>query len=130
MLKDLLVKISPGELLDKLTILEIKMSKISDKAKIINIQTEYQSLLETWETQIQNSEELNLLRSELKLINEKLWQIEDDIRMCERNSDFGPSFIELARSVYFKNDKRAQLKRQINELLDSELVEEKSYASY
>ena len=130
MSKQLLIEISAGELIDKLTILEIKMSRIAEQEKIINVQTEYESLKSIWSTQIQSSEQIEFLTSKLKLINEKLWQIEDDIRQCERESNFGQKFIKLARNVYKCNDQRASLKKQINKSLGSRLVEEKSYSLY
>ena len=130
MSKQLLIEISAGELIDKLTILEIKMSRIAEQEKIINVQTEYESLKSIWSTQIQSSDQIEFLTSKLKLINEKLWQIEDDIRQCERESNFGQKFIKLARNVYKCNDQRASLKKQINKSLGSRLVEEKSYSLY
>ena len=130
MSKQLLIEISAGELIDKLTILEIKMSRIVDQEKVMNVQTEYESLKNIWNTQIQSSDEIEFLTSQLKLINEKLWQIEDDIRQCERDSNFSQKFIELARNVYKCNDERASLKKQINKSLGSRLVEEKSYSPY
>ena len=130
MSKRLLIEISAGELIDKLTILEIKMSRIAEQEKIINVQTEYESLKSIWSTQIQSSDQIEFLTSKLKLINEKLWQIEDDIRQCERESNFGQKFIKLARNVYKCNDQRASLKKQINKSLGSRLVEEKSYSLY
>ena len=130
MSKQLLIEISAGELIDKLTILEIKMSRIAEQEKIMNVQTEYESLKNIWSTQIQSSDQIEFLTSKLKLINEKLWQIEDDIRQCERERNFGQKFIKLARNVYKYNDERASLKRQINKSLGSRLVEEKSYSPY
>ena len=103
MSKQLLIEISAGELIDKLTILEIKMSRIAEQEKIINVQTEYESLKSIWSTQIQSSDQIEFLTSKLKLINEKLWQIEDDIRQCERESNFGQKFIKLARNVSLKS---------------------------
>ena len=130
MSKQLLIEISAGELIDKLTILEIKMSRIAEQEKIMNVKTEYESLKNIWSTQIQSSDQIEFLTSKLKLINEKLWQIEDDIRQCERESNFGQKFIKLARNVYKCNDQRASLKKQINKSLGSRLVEEKSYSLY
>ena len=130
MSKQLLIEISAGELIDKLTILEIKMSRIAEQEKIMNVQTEYESLKNIWSTQIQSSDQIEFLTSQLKMINEKLWQIEDDIRQCERESNFGQKFIKLARNVYKCNDQRASLKKQINKSLGSRLVEEKSYSLY
>ena len=124
------VDISPGELIDKITILEIKLERIPDQQKLDNIRIEYTLLKTTKDECIPPSKELDGLTSELKAINEKLWQIEDDIRDCERNGDFSDTFLQLARSVYFSNDKRAALKREINTLLGSTIVEEKSYQEY
>jgi len=126
----LMVEISPGELIDKITILEIKLERMTDEAKLANVRVEHKTLSQSRDQHMAPSTELDRLTAELKAINEMLWQIEDDIRDCERNDDFGPTFIELARSVYIRNDTRARLKREINELLGSSLVEEKSYAAY
>jgi hypothetical protein len=113
----ILIEVAPGELIDKMTILEIKKANISDPAKLRNVSHEYDVLA-------------RVLAAQLKANNESLWKIEDDIRDLERARDFGPAFIENARAVYFTNDRRAAVKRQINELLDSAIVEEKSYAAY
>jgi hypothetical protein len=127
---DIRVEISPGELIDKKTILEIKIEKISDPDKLNNIKNEYRLLRHTCEQCIPVSKELRRLTSELKAVNEKLWMIEDEIRDCERRKDFDKKFIELARSVYKNNDSRARLKREINMILDSKIIEEKSYRKY
>ena len=126
----LLIPGSPGELVDKITILEIKAAKISEKVKQSNILYELGVLMKSYEENIIVSVELTDLKRELKKVNESLWDIEDDIRSCERKSDFGSDFIELARSVYFENDRRASLKKDINILLGSKIIEEKSYADY
>ena len=123
------VEIAPGELIDKITILEIKSERISDAAKRRHVNTELALLVAARDCTVPGSVELTRLEAELKGVNEALWQIEDEIRLCERDEDFGPRFIALARSVYHTNDRRAALKRRINELLDSRLIEEKSYAS-
>jgi tetratricopeptide (TPR) repeat protein len=124
------VEVAPGELIDKITILQIKSERISDPAKLVNVRHEL-NVLETVEHErIASSERLKQLSADLKAVNEALWDIEDEIRVCERAKDFGPRFIELARSVYHQNDRRAALKRQINDLLGSAIIEEKSYASY
>jgi hypothetical protein len=128
--KSILVEIAPGELMDKLTILEIKCERISDPAKLANVGVERETLVAARDRAIAASPELAGLTAELKRINEALWEIEDRVRECERRQDFGPEFISLARSVYHSNDHRANLKRQINELLGSKLIEEKSYAAY
>ncbi|MBI60781.1 hypothetical protein CL657_06165 [bacterium] len=124
------IPISPGELLDKLTILEIKLERIKDKKKLTNISYEYDSLKTIVQHDISQSSKLDALYQELKLINGKLWEIEDDIRDCERDQDFSDTFVQLARSVYITNDKRASLKKDINIYLGSQLVEEKSYQAY
>ena len=124
------VEIAPGELIDKITILEIKLERISDFAKLKNVREEWLTLTKVRDTTINVSDQLRLLSDELKAINEMLWKIEDDIRDCERNRNFGEQFITLARSVYKTNDERAQIKRRINHLLGSRLVEEKSYTTY
>jgi len=124
------VEISPGELIDKITILEIKKERITDPGKLENVRIEWETLTSARDHHIEPSAELDKLSQALKAVNEALWDIEDDIRDCERASDFSAKFIELARAVYITNDKRANLKRDINELLGSRLVEEKSYADY
>jgi hypothetical protein len=124
------VPISVGELVDKLTILSIKSEKISDTSKLANIRREFDALDSVLKPLLTATPALASLQAELRTINEALWRIEDDIRDCERNRDFGPSFIELARSVYQTNDRRAATKRKIDELMGSDIVEEKSYASY
>ena len=126
----LLIPVSAGELLDKLTILLIKKERIADKTKLKNIILELSQLQTVYKQRIKQSVELDTLISELRLVNETLWDIEDKIRGCERDGNFGTPFIELARSVYRTNDRRAELKYQINGLLGSELVEEKSYEAY
>ncbi|MDE2851451.1 MAG: DUF6165 family protein [Acidobacteriota bacterium] len=124
------VEVSPGELIDKITILEIKAERIADPGKLANVHRELRSLTATRKEALEPSPELEEFTAELRRINERLWEIEDDIRDCERNGDFGERFIELARAVYRTNDRRAAAKRSINELLGSELVEEKDYADY
>ena len=126
----LLIPGSPGELVDKITILEIKAAKISEKVKQSNILYELGVLMKSYEENITVSVKLTDLKRELKKVNESLWDIEDDIRSCERKFDFGSDFIKLARSVYFENDRRASLKKDINILLGSKIIEEKSYADY
>jgi len=125
-----MIPVSWGELFDKLTILEIKKERISDKPKLKNISRELDELLAVSNAHELPDQPLADLVAELRSINETLWDIEDDIRTCERREDFSSSFIELARSVYKTNDKRAELKLRINRLLGSELVEEKSYEAY
>lgn len=126
----ILVEIAPGELIDKITILEIKLERIRDEAKRVNIEHEYAVLTDVLRREIAQTTELARLTEALKDINAQLWQIEDDIRDQERAKTFGAEFVALARSVYRTNDKRAALKREINELLSSAIIEEKSYAAY
>ncbi len=125
------VEVSNGELLDKLTILELKLTNISDLQKITNIQKEHKEL-NPLASQLFDSygKELKNLYKQLAEINSELWTIEDHIRECERNKDFGSDFVKLARAVYFTNDKRSQIKKSINLLTDSGFVEEKSYEDY
>ena len=124
------VAIAPGELIDKITILEIKLERIKEPAKLENIRREMEILAHTSADGLAQSEELDGLTQELKDVNERLWQIEDDSRACEAAGDFGPRFIELARAVYINNDQRARAKRDINVLLSSDIIEEKSYQPY
>ena len=126
----LFVEISPGELLDKITILEIKLANITEAAKLANVRREYDLLTAVLNEEVRAGDALARLRAELKSVNAELWTIEDAIRAEERAGRFGAEFIALARSVYRANDRRAALKREINLLLDSALVEEKSYAPY
>ena len=123
------VEISNGELLDKFSILEIKMGNIADPAKLANIENEYKELTSDCTDLLRNST-ISSLYAELKSINQKLWVVEDDIRECERRKDFGQEFISLAREVYFTNDERARVKKEINIASGSSLVEEKSYQAY
>ena len=125
--KKILTEISAGELLDKISILEIKLDNIKDKDKLIEINKEYKSLEETKKSNIEISENLEKLVNQLKEINLKLWNIEEQKRLCEKNSDFGKNFIQLSRNVYLNNDKRAKVKSDINKLLGSNIKEVKSY---
>jgi hypothetical protein len=127
---EICVEIPAGELIDKITILEIKATRITDAQKLGNVRQELQMLCQTRDAAIRRSAELETLIGQLKTVNQVLWQVEDEIRDCERNQDFGPKFIELARRVYRTNDRRADLKRQINQLVGSRLIEEKSYTPY
>ena len=129
-MKDILVPISPGELLDKITILEIKSERIDDSQKVANVRHELRLLSEVWENSVSEDETISNLHRLLKSINEELWEIKDDIRDEERNDSFGDNFIELARAVYVTNDKRAQAKKDVNLHLGSDIVEEKSYKDY
>lgn len=125
-----LVPVSWGEVIDKITILEIKAERLSDPVKLDNVTRELDELAAVREREFPNHAGLAELAGELKAINEKLWVVEDDLRDLERAKDFGPRFIELARAVYYTNDERAAVKRKVNDLLGSTLVEEKSYAPY
>ncbi|NKB58246.1 MAG: hypothetical protein GKS00_18120 [Alphaproteobacteria bacterium] len=125
-----IVAVSWGELLDKISILEIKRERLTDPAQRANVDHEYVRLCETRDAEMPGDADIGDSVSELRTINEALWDIEDDIRGCEREKDFGDQFIELARAVYRNNDRRAAIKRDINEALGSEIVEEKSYTDY
>ncbi len=129
-MSDILTPISPGELLDKLTILQIKSENILDGDKLINVNTERTALQNVVNTHILKTKAIQFLTASLLAVNKELWAIEDDIRDCERAGDFGDDFIRLARAVYVTNDKRADLKKQINIEMGSNLIEEKSYADY
>lgn len=124
------VNVSLGEFLDKLTILQIKAERIQDPAKLANIRKELELLTRTWESSPFARRDIREPLGRLKGINEKLWEIEDGIRLKEAQGAFDEEFIELARAVYISNDERATIKRELNLLLGSELVEEKSYADY
>jgi len=124
------VEISIGEFLDKLTILQIKSERISDSAKLANIQKELGFLQNIWDRFSDKTPEITALVNKLKEVNETLWDIEDDIRIKESQNSFDEEFIGLARSVYLTNDERAQIKRELATLLGSGFIEEKSYADY
>ena len=124
------VEISPGELIDRITILEIKAARINDEAKRANIGVELSELTAARQAAVPLSARLTALTGELREVNKALWDIEDEIRALEAAMDFGPAFVELARSVYKTNDRRSALKRKINELLGSRLIDEKSYTPY
>jgi hypothetical protein len=125
------VEVSNGELLDKLSILELKLKNIKDDKKLINIKNEHGGLSPLCNNLFNNyGNELRSLYAKLSEINAELWKIEDDIRECERNKDFGDEFVRLARAVYFTNDKRSEVKKSINLLTESGFVEEKSYEDY
>ena len=127
---DILIPASAGELIDKITILEIKLKNIVDPVKNRNVAVELEALSKCFEENIIQSNEIEELKTNLKQVNKALWNIEDDIRKCEQAGEFGEKFVELARSVYKQNDKRATLKKEINILLGSSIIEEKSYADY
>jgi len=124
------VPVSPGEVLDKITILEIKSERISDPGKLANVKRELELLQAAWLQSVEEDETVHRIHSELKTINEALWEIEDDIRDKERAREFDQVFIDLARSVYVTNDQRAEAKKELNVYLGSEIVEEKSYQDY
>jgi hypothetical protein len=124
------VQTSPGEFLDKLTILEIKSERISDAAKLGNVRRELDLLRATWAASPLAARDVSALVADLKRVNESLWEIEDRIRFKESESAFDAEFVELARSVYRTNDRRAAIKRGINVALGSDLIEEKSYQRY
>jgi hypothetical protein len=127
---ELLVPISPGELIDKITILEIKSQRMTDAAKLHNVRTELSLLTETWKASAYSATDISAEWAGLRDVNGKLWDIEDRIRDQERDGRFDADFIELARAVYVTNDERAAIKKRINLRLGSTLVEEKSYADY
>ena len=128
--KKILSEISAGELLDKISILEIKLEKIKDKANQEEINKEYKILKEVQNSSLEMTEKLKTLLKEIKEVNLNLWNIEDKLRICEKNKDFGQTFIELARGVYLNNDKRSKIKLEINNILDSNIREIKQYANY
>ena len=129
-MENVYVPVSPGELLDKITILEIKADRITDTEKLQNVETELQLLTEVWNQSLADNNTVKQLKRELKTTNICLWDIEDQIRNKEARKEFDQEFIDLARSVYLQNDKRAEVKKQINVLLGSKLLEEKSYIKY
>jgi hypothetical protein len=130
MIEHILVPTAPGELIDKLTILRLKEERMTDPAKVANVRTEMAALTKTAGSQVPPSVELTALWEDLYVINGDLWVIEDDIRDCENAKNFGEDFIRLARAVYITNDRRADVKKKINLLLGSTLIEEKSYADH
>ena len=128
--KKILSEISAGELLDKIAILEIKLVKIKDKENLLEINKEYKSLKEVKNSNIKLTKDLERLIIQLKEVNLKLWDIEDNKRICEKNKDFGKVFVDLSRNVYLNNDKRAKIKSEINKLLGSNIKEVKQYVNY
>ncbi len=126
----ILVEVSVGELLDKISILEIKKDKVKDEEKLKFIINEHEILKEQLDKNIKADEKINKLYQSLKKINAKLWVIEDDKRQCEKESDFGEKFIKLSRDVHFLNDDRAKIKLEINNLTGSKIKEIKEYTSY
>lgn len=121
------IEVSNGEIIDKLTIIQIKLERIKDKAKLVNLKKEFDELIKTSSSIVSTTDPLYIALYE---VNCELWDIEDHIRDLERNKDFGDDFIAIARAVYFKNDKRSEIKREINIKTSSGLIEEKSYKRY
>ena len=126
----ILTEISAGELLDKLSILEIKLNKIKNPSFLQEVKREYDILNKTKNDNINSSDKIDILYKNLKKINEKLWKIENEIRLCEKNSDFNDKFVQLARNVYIENDKRSKIKLEINKVLGSNIIEVKQYTEY
>ena len=126
----ILVEVSVGELLDKISILDIKKDKIKDSKNLEHIEYEYQILKKEYDDKVKSDDKLKSLYLSLKEINSKLWVIEDEKRVCEKNSDFGENFIKLSRSVHFLNDDRAKIKLEINNHTGSKIKEIKEYTKY
>ena len=126
----ILVEVSIGELLDKISILDIKKDKIKDQTKLEHILNEYNILKKEYDNKVKNDDKLSSLYSSLKEINSKLWVIEDEKRLCEKNADFGDEFIKLSRDVHFLNDERAKIKLEINIHTGSKIKEIKEYTKY
>jgi hypothetical protein len=129
-MSEILVPVSFGELLDKIAILQIKSERMSDEVKLVNVRKELDALSATWLEHPAARTDIIELRARLKAVNERLWVIEDDIRIQEKNQAFDAEFVRLARAVYFENDERAKIKKEINLALGSVYVEEKSYQDY
>ena len=129
-MSEILVPVSFGELLDKIAILQIKSERMTDPAKLANVRNELAALETTWAAHPAAGQDIAALRAELKAVNERLWVIEDDIRLKEKAQAFDAEFVRLARAVYFQNDIRARVKKDINLALGSAYVEEKSYQDY
>jgi hypothetical protein len=129
-MSEILVPVSFGELLDKIAILQIKSERMTDPEKLANVRNELSALEKTWMAHPAADGDIVRLRAELKAVNDRLWEIEDEIRVKEKAQEFDAGFVRLARSVYFENDERARIKREINAALGSTYVEEKSYQDY
>jgi hypothetical protein len=129
-MSEIQVPVSFGELLDKIAILQIKSERMKDEAKLANVRKELAALERTWMAHPAAGHDIVRLRADLKSVNERLWEIEDDIRVKEKRQEFDAEFIRLARAVYFENDERARIKKDINLALGSSYVEEKSYEDY
>jgi hypothetical protein len=128
MIQSIEVPIATAELIDKITILEIKVARFTDPAKTANVRAELALLCQRRDAALPPDPVLDLLAARLKAVNERIWDLEDEIRDCERRQDFGPAFVRVARSIYRTNDERAAVKREINVATGSKLIEEKSYA--
>ena len=128
--KKILSEISAGELFDKISILEIKLDKIKDKNNLVEINKEYKMLKNAQNFNVEITDKIEKLFKEIKEVNTNLWNIEDKLRICEKNKDYGKNFIELARNVYLNNDKRSIIKLKINKILGSNIKEIKQYVSY
>ena len=129
-MQKILTEISPGELLDKISILEIKLKQIKDKNSLEEVKKEYKILKETQNSSIELTGRIKELFDSIKEVNLVLWRIEDDVRLCEKNKDFGKNFIKLARAIYFNNAKRSDIKSEINKTLGSNINEVKQYVNY
>ena len=129
-MKKILTEISAGELLDKISILEIKLNKIKDHVLLNEVKKEYEILNETKNKNINFSEKIDILYKNLKETNKKLWEIENKVRLCEKNSDFKEKFIQISRDIYFANDRRSKIKLEINKILGSNIKEVKQYTEY
>jgi len=129
-MSEILAPVSFGELLDKVTILQIKSERMSDAGKVANVRKELMALERIWNEHPASNVDVSGLLGELKAVNERLWVIEDDIRILEKGRQFDDAFVQLARSVYFENDERARIKKEINLALGSAYIEEKSYQDY
>jgi len=129
-MSEMLVPVSPGETMDKITILRIKAARMTDATKVANVRRELEILERTWSESAYGNRDIAADVAALQAVNERLWDIEDRIRDKERDKTFDAGFIELARSVYIENDERAAIKKRINVTLGSTIVEEKSYAAY
>ena len=129
-MKKILTEISAGELLDKISILEIKLNKIKDHILLNEVKKEYEILNETKNKNISFSEKIDILYKNLKETNKKLWETENKVRLCEKNSDFKEKFIQISRDIYFENDKRSKIKLEINKILGSNIKEVKQYTEY
>ena len=129
-MKKILTEISAGELLDKISILEIKLNKIKDHFLLDEVKKEYEILNETKNKNISFSEKIDILYKNLKETNKKLWETENKVRLCEKNLDFKEKFIQISRDIYFENDKRSKIKLEINKILGSNIKEVKQYTEY